>query len=179
MRSPLLGVLAALSGAHTLGAGPLALVPPPSPPAVVLDEAAGPAGAVVVPSSAVPAVPPAPPSPSGTGGDPGAGARYHRVWCPDCSGRGAAARAACETCEGAGKVWHHVAPPRLAKMTRQLQRAAHRAFAHVQNSPAALRARGGWTFPRRTRRSMARGMVRTNFNFYGVELTAAEVLRAL
>jgi hypothetical protein len=30
MRSPLLGVLAALSGALSLGAGPLALVPPPS-----------------------------------------------------------------------------------------------------------------------------------------------------
>lgn len=179
MRSPLLGVLAALSGALSLGAGPLALVPPPSPGAVVLDEAAGPAGAAVVPSSAVPAVPPAPPSPSGPGGDPGAGARYHRVWCPDCSGRGAAARAACETCAGAGKVWRRVAPPTIAKVTRQLRRAAARSVARERHTPAALRARGGWVFPRRARRSMARGMALWNLRRPGFELPALEVLRAL
>lgn len=177
MRPPLLGVLAALSGALSLGAGPLA--PPPPPGAVVLDEAAGPAGAAVVPSSAVPAVPPAPLSPSGPGGDPGAGARYHRVWCPDCSGRGAAVRAACETCNGAGKVWHHVAPPTIAKMTRQLQRAAMARIAREQNTPASLRARGTWTFTRRTRRSLARSMALWNLRRPGFELPAAEVLRVL
>ncbi len=105
--------------------------------------------------------------------------RGHVVWCPDCSGRGAEARAACGTCGGRGKVWREIAPVRVAKMTCQLQRAAHRAIASRANTLEALQSRGAWPFSRRTRRSMARGMFRTNFNFYGVQLSAEEVLRAL
>lgn len=183
MRSPLLGLFAALA-ALTPG-GLFGATPPAS---VVLDlptrERDRPLDHTPPQEHLAPVVtaapePVEPPPPAG---------RTHTIWCPSCSGRlhgssivwdGYHVVRPCVTCDGSGKLTVAIAPPFVAKMTRQLQRAAHRAIAHQTYTLEALRGRGSWTFTRRTRQSMARGMVRTNFNFYGVQLPAEEVLRAL
>lgn len=172
MRSVLSTVFALASA---LGAGSLAAMPATDHSVVLPD-----APPTVAPPAEAPSPPPPPPPPPA--------GRTHTIWCPSCSGRlhgssivwdGYTVVRPCVTCDGSGKLTVAIAPPFVAKTTRQLQRAARRAIARRENTPEALRLRCCGAFPRCARRSMARGMVRTNFNFYGVQLPAEEVLRAL
>jgi hypothetical protein len=189
MRSPL----------FTLLSLPGAIAPGPQPPLMLVDRvdrtpaavdqrATLPEAPVVVAVREEPKAPP-PPSVLPT--------RMHTIWCPscagrshgssvewcdgcnDCGGRGGCVLRPCVTCDGSGKLTVAVAPPFVAKMTRQLQRAAHRANARVVYSSAHQLAHHGpyGTLPRSERRLFAHlnAIYRSKIN----PLTEAEVLRAL
>lgn len=188
MRSPLFTLLSLLG----------AIAPGPQPPLMLVDRvdrtpaavdqrATLPEAPVVVAVREEPKAPPPPVLPT----------RMHTIWCPscagrshgssvewcdgcsDCGGRGGCVLRPCVTCDGSGKLTVAVAPPFIGKMTRQLQRAAHRALARAVYSCAHQLAHRGpfGRLPRSERRFFARLDAIHNTAFR--PLTEAEVLRAL